>query len=173
MSITGQSVEKELLDRIAILPPDKYKEIDLLLDGDDTHGWHMRSIAFVNERTLDRKGVLTITAHEIIHLLERFAGLKRTPIEQEVLSNGLSLYLRSRVSRKRRDEVVAEAKISRETNTTYNRSVARGDQVFLLADEIRTRKGDERTKQFFWNLFLSEKLGLRDIKRVYNKALAT
>lgn len=169
----GQSLEKEILDRTAILPTKAYRELDELFEGKSTTGWHYNRYSFINETTLSRKGVLDTVVHELVHLMERSTGIKHTTQSGEICATALPLYLRSLISAKQRKNAIKSSELPPHKDAPASESRRIGNQTFRLADEIRTRKGEERAKQFFWDLFLSKTLGIRDIKKAYDKAITT
>ena len=171
---TQKNLVQQVKDRVIILPSLDYVHLDSLFEI-KTNGLFTKGLMFVDEKILRKKGVLGLVGHEIVHFIEDTSGVRRGELESEVLPEAANLYILSCASKRQRERAIRTANtkyVNKKETEEYNAGRNRGYFVFLRADEIRTAKGEKAAEFFFKSLFFLEEFTVRNIKQVYDKAMA-
>jgi hypothetical protein len=116
---------------------------------------------FMNERSFRKGGVNSVCVHELIHLVDTLAGVKRKPVDIEVLSNTISLFIESEVSGKRNEKMLSFSNSifsNKYLEKEYSEGTNKGREIFLIAQRIREEKGRKAAIAFIQDLFSSTTL---------------
>lgn len=170
----GASFEGKVLARMVILPKKEYLELEEMMSLSNSHGLFFRGLTFILEDALKRKGVLPSAAHEVSHLIDYFAGLKRKQKESEAMSEARALFASSLMSQKIRKKAVAQASrefASKGASLEYVKGINLGRDIFLLADLIREENGASEGENFIRQVAKYSELSEDLLNKLYHKAI--
>ena len=147
----GKTFEQKILDRIIILPQKKYLKLQGALEQNESNGIWEIGLIFVSEKVLKKESAFRTVAHEVSHLADYFAGMRRSVKGREAIGEARSLFAVSVVSRHERRKAMERALTvykSSKSSEAYLEGINLGRQVFLFADELRKKSGIVQGERF-------------------------